>query len=211
MKPGPAPLVYTIGHSNHPLEVFLGLLAMHSITAVVDVRTSPYSRFCPWFSQDFLKPELEKAGIRYLFFGPEFGARRSEQDCYVDGRVDFDLVRRATLFQQGIHRLYEGAQEFKIAMMCAEKDPIDCHRTILVARALSGEGFEVQHILADGSLESMESVTSRVMKAAKIEADNLFCSVSELQADAYRLIGKKVAWQDAEQNDAEQGATLGNG
>ncbi len=211
MKPGPAPLVYTIGHSNHTLDVFLGLLTKHNVTALVDVRTSPYSRYCPWFSKDFLKPELEKAGIRYLFFGPEFGARRSEEECYVNGKVDFELVRNTRLFQQGIKRLHEGTQEFQIALMCAEKDPIDCHRTILVARSLSCEGFNVKHILADGTLESMDSVTARVMKAAKIEANNLFCSVSELQADAYRLIGNKVAWHDSEQNDVEQSASLGNG
>lgn len=211
MNPGTAPLVYTIGHSNHTLEVFLELLAQHSITAVVDVRTSPYSRFCPWFNREFLKPALGEAGIRYLFFGAEFGARRSEEECYVGGKVDFDLVRKAELFRKGIQRLREGASEFKVAMMCAEKDPIDCHRTILVARSLSLEGFDVRHILADGNVETMDSVTSRVMKAAKVQAENLFSSVSELQADAYRLVGRKVAWEDVEQEADLESKTVGNG
>ncbi len=197
------PVVYTVGHSNHEWEDFLRLLTAHGITVVADVRSAPYSRHWPWFSQEPLLSALERAGIRYLFLGREFGARRAEQECYRGNRVDFDLVREAPLFQEGIERLRRGAAELRVALLCAEKDPIDCHRTVLVARSLALAGFEVRHILEDGELESMEEVTTRIMAATKVPEETLFQPREELEAEAYRRRGEKVAWADAEEKTAD--------
>lgn len=196
------PVVYTVGHSNHAWEVFLGLLTDHGITVVADVRTAPYSRHCPWFSQEPLRAALERAGIRYLFLGREFGARRAERECYRGNQVDFDRVRETPLFQEGIERLRRGAAEHRVALLCAEKDPIDCHRTVLVARSLALAGFEVLHILEDGCLESMAEVTVRIMAATKVPERTLFESPEDLEAEAYRRRGEKVAWADVEEEAA---------
>ena len=128
--------VYTIGHSTHPIERFIELLKMHSITAICDVRSAPYSRMNPQFNREPLRDTLKEAGIAYVFLGEELGARSKDLSCYRNGKVDYELLARTELFHSGLERVREGARTHRIALMCAEKDPLDCHRTILVARNL---------------------------------------------------------------------------
>src|SRR5260370_22847020 len=145
---------FKIGHSTHTLQHFFSLLKSHNITAFCDVRSKPYSRNNPQFNREDLKTALSNQGIVYVFLGRELGARSEDPTCYDDGKVQYDRLARTDLFRDGLDRIQEGAKKYRIALMCAEKDPLDCHRTILVARHLQALGFEVQHILADGGLES---------------------------------------------------------
>ena len=191
--------VYTVGHSNHELPHFLSLLNRHKIDAIVDVRSSPYSQYCPWFNREPLQLELAKVGVHYLFFGPEFGARRDEPECYVEGRVSFDEVRRTQVFQDGIRRLEEGAARYRVALMCSEKDPIDCHRTILVARDLLERDFCVLHILADGEMEEAVETVRRIMRAEKVPEADLFQPVEELVKEAYTRRSARISWEQAPQ------------
>src|SRR5258707_92198 len=124
--------IYTIGHSTHPIEQFVTLLKSVSITAVSDVRSRPYSRMNPQFNREPLKATLRAEGIKYVFLGKELGARSDDQSCYRNGQLQYDLLAGTELFRQGIERMKEGARSFRIALMCAEKEPLDCHRTILV-------------------------------------------------------------------------------
>src|SRR5450432_3803767 len=141
--------VYTIGHSNHPPEHFISLLALHGITSVCDVRSKPYSRFNPQFNHDALRKILPEAGVEYLFLGKELGARSGDPSCYENGRVRYGLLARTELFQQGLARVQDViSKAFRVALLCAEKEPIECHRTILVARHLTALGIDAQHILA---------------------------------------------------------------
>lgn len=126
--------LFTIGHSTHSIEAFLQLLASHRIEAIADVRSTPHSRHAPWFSEQPLKQSLRSRGIHYVPLSREFGAHREEHGCYVGDRVSFDLVADSPAFAGGIARLKEGVLTLRIALLCAEKDPLDCHRTILVAR-----------------------------------------------------------------------------
>ena len=147
--------VFTIGHSNHRLEGFLALLDTHRISAVADVRSTPRSRFNPQFDREALTAALEARGLRYVFLGRELGGRPDDPACYdEDGRVVHERVAETPGFKSGVARVVDGAARHRIALMCAEKEPLDCHRTTLVARALAALGIEVAHILADGALET---------------------------------------------------------
>lgn len=153
--------VLTIGHSRHSLEAFLGLLKQHGVTAVADVRSVPYSRFNPHFNRKSLEQSLVAHGIEYVFLGRELGGRPEDPSCYEGGRVQYSRMESAEAFRNGMERIIRGADEHRIALMCAEKEPLDCHRTLLVARALAARGVTVAHILADGRLESHEATMDR--------------------------------------------------
>src|ERR1017187_3628963 len=141
--------VFTVGHSNLEFAKFLALLAQHGIQAVADVRSSPYSQYNPQFNREPLQRALREHGISYVFLGVELGARRSEPECYVNGCADYTLISRTPAFQGGIERVIEGAAKMRLALMCAEKDPLNCHRCILVSPRLREHGLKILHILSD--------------------------------------------------------------
>jgi uncharacterized protein (DUF488 family) len=125
------PILYTIGHSTHSLEKFIALLKQQGITALCDVRSKPYSCMNPQFNRENLKRSLRENGIAYIFLGKELGARSEDPSYYVCGKVQYDRLARSALFQKGIIRVRSGMRDFRLALMCAEKDPLECHRTIL--------------------------------------------------------------------------------
>jgi len=165
--------LYTIGHSNHPIERFLDLLRKHEITALADVRSQPYSRFNPQFNQDRLRASLARVGIAYVYMGRELGARPSGTSAMENGRVSYELLAQRPEFQAGLGRVTEGAAKYRLALLCAEKDPIDCHRMILVAKHLRSPNAKIVHILADGTVESNESAERRLLERHKLQP-NLF-------------------------------------
>jgi uncharacterized protein (DUF488 family) len=188
-------MIYTIGHSNHPLERFLGLLQPHGITAVADVRSTPYSRFNPQFRREKLQAALATVGIQYVFLGQELGARSQDPACYdSEGRVSYAKLARTELFRKGIARLRTGLADHRISLLCAEREPLECHRTILVARELVREGVEVTHILGDGSLESHEHALQRLAASLKLGAADLFSDSADLVEHAYDVQAARIAY-----------------
>ncbi|MFO1429169.1 MAG: DUF488 domain-containing protein [Candidatus Competibacteraceae bacterium] len=123
-------MLYTIGHSNHEITAFIGLLQQHGITALGDVRSHPYSRYVPHYSREPLKATLANAGIAYVFLGKQLGARSDNPACYNKGRVQYDRLAQEESFSEGIMRVMHGMNRHCIALMCAEKDPIACHRAM---------------------------------------------------------------------------------
>ena len=192
-------MIHTIGHSNHPLQNFLGLLQQHGITALADVRSTPYSRFNPQFRRERLQASLAAAGIQYVFLGAELGARSQDPSCYdAEGRVSYAKLARTDLFRSGIQRLIAGSSQYRISIMCAEREPLECHRTILVARELVREAVPVVHILADGSLETHEHAMQRLVASLEpTQADasaDLFNDPADLTERAYDLQGARMAY-----------------
>lgn len=187
--------IFTTGHSNHTLEHFTSLLSRHAITALCDVRSIPYSQFNPQYNREVLKSSLLDHDIRYVFLGRELGARSDDPSCYEHGRVRFDLLAQTMLFRQGLERLQEGVKSYRVALMCAEKEPLNCHRTILVSRCLVELGFEVQHILADGSLEAHVAVLSRLVKLLNLQQGDMFGSSSDTFEAAYKLQEERIAYK----------------
>lgn len=189
------PPVFTIGHSNLELSAFIALLTQHQVDAVADVRSSPFSRFVPQFNRDVLESALRKANVRYVPMGGELGARRSERECYIDSQARYDLIAKSPLFQKGLDRVRSGAAKFRLALMCAEKDPLTCHRTILVCRQLR-PALAVQHILEDGRIETMEQAEDRLLDLMGLPAGDLFQSREDFVEQAYDKQGLKIAYTE---------------
>jgi uncharacterized protein (DUF488 family) len=186
--------LYTIGHSTHTIEHFLELLAMHAITAVCDVRSSPYSSYNPQFNREHLIKDLKAKKIAYVYLGRELGPRSEDPDCYVENRVQYDRIAGTQLFQQGLKRVKEGMKKYRIALMCAEKDPVTCHRTILVCRYLREDNLEIQHILENGSLENNKDSERRLMRLLRVPEATLFETLEEQVEKAYDLQSRKIAY-----------------
>ncbi len=188
--------VFTVGHSNHSLGTFLELLQKHGIDQVADVRSSPYSRYVSHFNKDVLDGLLEKADIGYTFLGTELGGRPADPSCYDDdGRVMYDKVAHTDPFVNALGRIVRASDERRIALMCAEKEPLECHRTLLVARALTKQGVAVEHILADGSLENHADAMDRLLDAFKLPRNgDMFRTRDEAVAEALARQAKKVAY-----------------
>jgi uncharacterized protein (DUF488 family) len=171
------PVVFTIGHSNHSSERFLALLQGAGITAVADVRSIPRSRRWPHFSRARIEHWLAEAGIAYVFLGAELGGRPDDPALLWEGRPDYDLMAATPTFQAGLERVLDGAGRYRIALMCAEREPLDCHRFLLVSRHLRERGVCLRHILADGSIEPHEITENRLLRQAGLAADALLADL----------------------------------
>ena len=186
--------VLTIGHSTHSLEAFVALLRQHGVTALADVRSAPFSRFNPQFNKDALEHSLMSYGIKYVFLGRELGARSDDTSCYEKGRVQYGRVARTELFRSGLGRVMTGSREHRIGLMCAENEPLECHRTLLVARALAERGVVVDHILADGRLESHETALARLLDLVGPPHHDLFRTRDQLVAEALARQEARIAY-----------------
>jgi len=187
-------IVFTIGHSTHPAERLIELLRQHCITALCDVRSKPYSRVNPQFNREELKQSLRDGGIAYVFLGKELGARSEDPSCYDHGKVRYEWLARSELFRQGLSRVQDGMRKYRVALMCAEREPLDCHRTILVTRHLSTQGIDVEHIHANGSTERHADALTRLIRMLNLQEDDMFRSRDDLIAEAYRLQGERIAY-----------------
>ena len=178
--------VYTIGHSNHPPETFINLLVRHGVDEVADVRSAPYSRYTPYFNHEPLGRSLEEIGLSYTYLGGELGGRPSDRSCYdAEGRVQYQRVAGTDLFDDGLRRVIHGADERRVALLCTEKEPLECHRTLLVAKALADRGVAVAHILADGKLESHHDTMIRLVDLHKLPSQgDMFRSPADVIEEA---------------------------
>jgi len=192
--------VFTIGHSTHGAEAFLGLLRQHGVEAVADVRSSPFSRFNPQFNREPLEDFLKANGIRYVFLGKELGARSENRSCYLDGRVQYARLAQTALFQSGLDRVMQGAARYRVGLMCAEKEPLECHRTLLVAKALVERGQPVLHIHADGHLETHEAAMERLLDVTGLPKEDFFRSKQELLSEALARQEQQIAYVDEGQS-----------
>ena len=189
--------VYTIGHSNHPIKDFINLLKKHEITAIADVRSSPFSKHNPQFNKDALTDALKREGISYVPLGTELGARPDDPTCYDNGSANFTKMAERPIFKQGIERLLKGMEKYRIAMLCAEKEPLDCHRTILVCHHLRKSGFPIKHILANGRVEDHQTTEHRLVKALGIEPilfDSMLTDADRIE-EAYNRRAREIAYK----------------
>jgi uncharacterized protein (DUF488 family) len=186
--------VYTIGHSNGTLERLVGLLRQHEITAVADVRSQPFSRFNPQFNRETMAASLKAAGLEYVFLGQELGARSEDPACYRNGRAQYSLMAKTAVFERGIERLLAGMERFRVAILCAEKEPLACHRFLLISRHLHEHGVKVTHILEDGTLEEHEASLLRLLQMHGMQENHLFHSRDELAAIAYEKQAEDIQY-----------------
>ena len=204
--------VFTVGHSNHPPAAFITLLVRHGVDEIADVRSAPYSRYTPHFNHDALSELLEDVGIGYAFLGGELGGRPADRSCYdAAGRVLYDRVAETDAFDDGIRRIIHNADDRRIALLCSEKEPLECHRTLLIARNLADRGVAVEHILADGALESNDAAMSRLLHLHKLpQQGDMFRSRDDVIAEALHRQAQKFAYVAALPPDGSDGRDGGD-
>ena len=202
----PKKVIYTIGHSSHPAEFFLELLQTHGVDCIVDVRSTPASQYNPQYNKPVLANFLKFNNIMYLHFGKEFGARHTNSALHSDdGKVNFEKVQATEAFREGVRRLEEGVEKgFFPALMCAEGDPLDCHRFSMISGYLEERGFEVRHILKDNVWVAHEELEQELLKryAKKLPQPTIFepniTREDQIRA-AYRLHNQQVGWSPKEE------------
>lgn len=181
----------TIGHSDCDQTHLIATLKSYSVDVVVDVRSSPYSRRNPQFNREALQYALRNASIRYLFLGRELGARREEPECYLRGQARYDLIEKTYSFRLGLERLRLGLKRFHIALLCAENDPITCHRMVLVCKCLRNDDTEIRHIRRDGTYETNEQAEMRLLNTLGLKT--AFANPAVIE-QAYQLQGERIAY-----------------
>jgi len=153
------PEILTIGHSNHTIDEFLALLKQHGIEVLVDVRSQPYSKYVPHFNSVNLKRAVESAGVRYVFLGKELGGKPEGREFYdAEEHAVYSRIAASEPFHRGIGRLLEGVRRYRVAIMCGEEDPTDCHRRLLVGKVLAERGVSIKHIRGDGRIQPEEEL-----------------------------------------------------
>jgi uncharacterized protein (DUF488 family) len=182
----------TIGHSNLPADRFITLLRDSKASAVIDVRSVPFSRWCPWFSSKPLATGLAAGGLAYLQLGEELGGRPRDPQLYRNGIADYEAMARRPEFRAGLDRIIDETRRHRVCLLCSEREPLDCHRCLLVGRALAERGVTPGHIRADGTIEPHAVTEQRLLKLAGGEAD-LFGDPAARLADAYRQRARRVA------------------
>ncbi|HEV2946074.1 MAG TPA: DUF488 domain-containing protein [Gemmataceae bacterium] len=202
----------SVGHSNLEIARFVQLLQASRVTAIADVRSQPFSKWLPWTNRPNLEQALAEHEIHYHFLGDLLGGRPQSTEVYdLEGRVDYERVKITAAFQRGLDRMAQVLENSRLAMLCSEEDPIDCHRGLLIAPAMKERGFAAMHIRGDGSLESQADFEARLIDATGVGSgllDGLFAaSLStedhhQILADAYRFQSHRKAFRlTAEQKE----------
>ena len=188
--------LFTIGHSNLEMDEFLAALRLHAVTVLADVRSAPRSSRFPQFSRENLEPAVREAGVSYQFLGEELGGRPADAKLYnAAGLVDYRARRRCRDFQWGIERVIEVAEREPLALLCAEEDPLTCHRFLMIAPELVLRGVFPRHIRRAGSLETQEEAEDRLLSTHQMGA---FAGNSLFPAD------RATALEDALRAQAEK-------
>lgn len=203
----------SVGHSNHSWPAFVALLRGAGVTALADVRSSPYSGRYPYFNRESLARGLRGEGILYLFLGDQLGGRPGQPSLYdADGRVNYERVRRTETFQRGLEQLLQGQREYTMAFLCSEEDPLACHRGLMIAPALCERGSPPHHLRRDGTLETNEQMERRLLQETGVGAgilDGLFAATltdddrRSLLAEAYRHRARRKGYQLAPDSETE--------
>jgi uncharacterized protein (DUF488 family) len=200
--------LFSIGHSNIPAPRFTAMVRAAGVDAVADVRSVPMSRFCPWFSQKNLAPLLAAENVAYLFFGEALGGRPRDPALYCDGIADYEEMAKTPSFKAGIDRVLAEAARHRLCLMCSEREPLDCHRCLLVARALAARGATIGHILHDGAIAPHTAIERRLIELVEPEGGDLFVSgLNERLAAAYRSRARAVAYRADDRGKRDSGNT----
>jgi uncharacterized protein (DUF488 family) len=205
------PIIYTVGHSTHPIDIFLDLLNTYSVNCLIDVRSVAASSYNPQYNLEPLSNFLKANNIIYMHFAEEFGARHTDPDLLdEEGKVNFELVRKSWLFKNGVERLWLSVDKGNtIALMCSESEPFDCHRFSMISIALEKDGFEIRHILKDKTIKTNAQLENQLLKKyeKKIPKPDMFqpdITIDDQLKVAYRLRNKEIAFSPYSKQPQEE-------
>ena len=197
MEATKANLIHTVGHSNLSAESLVGMLKRRGIAQVIDVRSTPYSRYVPHFNRDNIRATLERNGIGYTHMGDALGGRPQDDRLYDrDGRANYELMAQEKTFQDGVRQMEQMAENSHIALMCTEADPLRCHRTLLVSQELASRGMNIIHLMQDEQQESHEETMEKLLALWKLLRDkDAGMTRRQLIEEAVRNQAAKVAYR----------------
>ena len=197
--------IYTLGHSNYPFDKFIEILKKYDINCVVDIRSTPYSKYNTQYNKEFLHETLKNLGYTYIYMADEFGAKRKTKVSYNDeGYADFDKVILEDEFKRGIERLKVGcAKNYKIVLLGAMQEPIRCHRAILLGKELIKAGFDVKHIMHEGDLKVQSELEEQLLEKYfedrnQLTIDSLLgnsISREDMIKEGYKLANKEIGYR----------------
>lgn len=196
--------LYTIGHSSYDKEKFLKLIKDYNINYLLDVRSTPYSKYAPQYNADVIRMYLEANSVHYVSMGKRFGARQKDMSLYdEDGILDFSKTRQTVFFQNAVGSVLKGLNSgSNIVLMCTEKNPIECHRTILISKAFYDIDVPVQHILSNGKYITQENINNELLnmyfpdraQMTLLDMVNGLRDDKELLEEAYRKRNKEIGY-----------------
>lgn len=196
--------ILTLGHSNHEAAYLIDLVRMNAVDTVVDVRSHPFSRYNPQFNEAALRDTLNTAGMNYLKRSRDLGGRPRQDACYDEnGRVVYARVAQLPGFQAALEQVVDTAAHRTVALLCTEREPLQCHRTLLIAHELRRAGRAVEHIAADANRETHEAVMRRLaeMHGQQAGAD-MFRSEQQVLDDLVEMQARRVAYVDRRRTQA---------
>ena len=154
--------IHTLGHSRHAIEAFVQLAKRHGVAMIVDVRGQPYSRYNPQYNRERFSASLSDGGIEYLWYGDRLSGRPTAPELRgPDGEVLWDKVRQWPALHDGLAEVLERAAGTRLALVCAEEDPMRCHRRFLLTPPLAERGADIVHIRGDGRLETEDELREK--------------------------------------------------
>ena len=195
-------VLLSIGHSKHAVGFFITLLQNHDVNYILDVRSTPYSKFASEYNRENIKTILENNGIAYMFMGNYFGARPSDASLYLpNGYLDFEKTANSLNFKKAFINVMKGVEQgYRIAFMCTEKDPVECHRAILVTNAFYKAGYSIEHIMPDNTIQTQQDINERLLgmyypdrnQISLFSTENL--STEQYLIKAYKKQNKKIGY-----------------
>lgn len=191
--------LFTIGHSKHDMEYFIYLLQRYHIDYLLDVRSTPYSKYAEQFDREYLDSALQRINIRYFFMGDFFGARPHDPALYDNGCLNFEKVRESSKFQKGMENVLLGLrQKHRIVLMCTEKHPFDCHRAILIARAFALKNIPAKHILPDGNIFLQQELDNLLLQKYFPNRNQLTLFAGDFEMDEYYYLNEAYKLRNKE-------------
>lgn len=200
--------IFSVGHSTHSLADFVELLNSAKITAIADVRSSPWSRYNPQFNRSELKASLRSTGIDYRFYGKQLGGRPTKPSLFHGSVADYEAMAITHEFVEGLDMVLAGAAKHRLALMCSEHDPLDCHRCLLVSRVLAERGMAIGHILSNGEIISQNQIEQKLLAMSGRDKEDFFVPRTERLKAAYRDRSLKVAYTERESDPVDENEML---
>ena len=201
--------IYTIGYTAFSIDEFIEVINSYGVNCVIDVRSSPFSAYYSDYNKDSLENVLKQHNILYRNYQKEFGARQTNPVFYSGDIVDFEKFIKSEQFMDGVSKVTKGIERgYTFALMCAEKDPINCHRSIMLGRGFSDCGFMVRHIISKTEYETQQEIEERLLEMYHQDRFqlSLFCEGSSeagLISDSYKKRNLEIGYN--RNNNDEQG------
>ena len=197
--------IHTVGHSNMSVDELAVMLKQRGITRVIDVRSTPYSRYVPEFNRDNIRATLDRNGVGYTHMGDALGGRPQDDRLYdKDGRANYELMAQEKTFQDGVRQVEHMAEESHTLLMCTEADPLRCHRTLLVSQKLASRGADIIHLMRDGQQESHEETMEKLLALWKLLPDGRGMTHRQITQEAVRNQAAKVAYRRRAEPNAQR-------